>query len=108
MARGLMGTPVPDEVLERLSPGPRWWGRVQRLLSREGVLERGRPKLLGWRTAWLDILLEEEGPAAWLRSVTAPPAAWMREHFDRQGSGATLPALHVRRYWMILTGRRQA
>ena len=103
MAASLLGTPVPDDVIRALAP-PRWRGEtLSELLAAEGVFVRGRPKLPRGRTILLDALLEEEGPASWLRNVLLPDTAWLREHFDRERSQASVLALHVRRARSLLT-----
>jgi glycosyltransferase involved in cell wall biosynthesis len=102
MARGLLATPVPDSVLERLHPG-KPWASIRRLLSTEGVIADGRPKLRRARAVLLDALLDERGRIRWLADLVVPPEDWMRAHFDRKRGGAPLWRLHARRLFDVVT-----
>ncbi|HET9956599.1 MAG TPA: hypothetical protein VFQ61_19005, partial [Polyangiaceae bacterium] len=98
VAQGLLGTPVPLDVIEALIP--RGWRRagLERLLGRESVLGAGR-KLPGARTVLLDVLLDPRAMTSWARDVVLPPEDWLREHFGRgsvQKEGVV--RLHARRY----------
>lgn len=97
MAAGLLGTPIPGDVLEDLAPSSARWRRIRRLLASEGVVADGRPKLTRVKSVLLDVLIDEDGVARWAGALTVPEPAWMREHFDRQNSGAPLWRLHARR-----------
>lgn len=81
MARGLLGSPIPDDVLAALRPSSRTWSRIQRLLASDGVIADGRPKLSRARTVILDALIDERPLPVWLYRVVVPPAAWMQGHF---------------------------
>lgn len=106
MAAGLLGTPVPQEVLARLLPDAGWWRRAHAILAAEGAVATGAPKLGRWSSVRLDLLLDEEGLGSWVRSVLVPPGTWMVEHFDRAGLGTPLWRLHLRRLTMLASGWR--
>jgi hypothetical protein len=106
MAHGLLATPVPDWVLTALYPGDWRWRQISRLLSREGTFANGQRKLIAGKAVWLDMLLEDKGPAHWFRMVVLPPDDWMHEHFERdtdQQSKMVL-SLHLKR-WSAAFGR---
>ncbi|MEQ9320466.1 MAG: nucleotidyltransferase family protein, partial [Polyangiaceae bacterium] len=58
LARSLMGTRVPLEVLEALTPSARRRHALHRLLEDEGIVNDG-PKLRGVRRAALDMLTDD-------------------------------------------------
>ncbi|MEZ4223853.1 MAG: nucleotidyltransferase family protein [Polyangiaceae bacterium] len=99
MAKDLLDTPIPGEVLVALSPGRIRRLLVGRLLAEDGVLANGRPKLTRGRTIALDMMLEAKGLARWFINAALPPEAWLRDHFER-GDTARLPLalLHLQRY----------
>ncbi len=86
MARGLLGTPVPEDVLDALDPGPTRRKALFGLLTREGVLADGAGKLGRAQTVLLDVLLDDRGVGRWAAGAVAPDEAWMRSHFDREGT----------------------
>ena len=81
MARGLLGTPVPDDALEALCPSAWRWRWLRGLLESESVLEDGRPKLAGARALLLDALVDDRPMAMWLARTLVPPGPWMETHF---------------------------
>ncbi len=85
MARGLFGTPVPDDVLGQLRPSKARWKRIQHLLAVDGVVADGKPKLARARTLLLDALIDERPMPTWLYRVLVPPEEWMQTHFGREG-----------------------
>ncbi len=82
MAAGLLGTPIPIEVLSILSPVNTQWCYIERLLSREGAFYSGKSKLSKGKTIILDYYIYEHSKCSWLRNIFFPPASWMREHFS--------------------------
>lgn len=85
MAAGLLGAPVPPEVLSALAPGDGRWPAIAQLIASEGVLVGSRPKLRGLTALRLDRLLDDRGVVAWLGGVALPPAAWLRPRLERDG-----------------------
>jgi len=102
MARGLLGTPVPDAVLASLGVAPTRWAAVRRLVAREGAVGAGRRKLGPLRTVQLDALLDDRGVLAWARGVFWPDDAWLREHFTMPGERVSGWRLQLRRYAGLL------
>ncbi len=104
MARGLLGTPIPDTVLEALAPAAWRWRRIAALLRRNSVIADGRPKLRRLEAALLDLLIDERSPASWALGVAVPPTPWMHEHFNR-AAAPDVPAwrLHARRARALAT-----
>lgn len=104
LARELLGTPIPDRVLDSLAPSPFVRKYVRRLLDENGVIEDGHPKLTRWQTPLLDVLLHERGFFSWLGSALVPPRSWMSEHFGvGSNEDDSLLKLHWRRYCRLLT-----
>jgi hypothetical protein len=97
MARGVLDTPIPDAALEALIPSRGRWSGLCDLLEREGVLDRGAPKLGRLQTLQLDLLLEEGGFASWLANVALPERRWLERH---------LAPDEPRLAWARLQGRR--
>jgi len=105
LARSLLGTAVPTDVLQKLGSSEDWWARVVPLVSKQEVLANGHKKFRGWSGVWLEVMLDEEGALSWLESAVAPRAQWMRERFDPRESQAPLALLHFRRL-LALLGKR--
>jgi len=100
MARGLLGTPVPDGLLESLAPsGPRW-AATARLLARDGTVADGRPKLGRREALLLDLLLEDRSLAHWAKRLLLPDDRWLRRHYQTEPEAEEpLWRLHARRWW---------
>ncbi|MCP4447213.1 MAG: nucleotidyltransferase family protein [Myxococcales bacterium] len=102
MAKGLLDSPIPNEVLESLAPPKRRWNTIFRLLRRDGVIAGASPKLTRLGAILLDVLISEKSPSGWLADVIAPDSDWMREHFDRNGTiGGPSWKLHVERFKLL-------
>lgn len=103
MARGLLGTPIPDAVLQTLAPGRARWAHLQQLLAANGTVADGTPKLARLQTVWLDLLIEERSPLQWACSVLWPSRDWLLEHFgDADGPYEPLLRLQLQRYRQML------
>lgn len=102
MARGLLGTPIPDSVLHALSPPPGRCRAILALLAHNGV-EAGGPKLPRAQAIALDALLADEGLGGWSRHLLLPPRSWMEEHFDREREDLPHWRLHLRRIGRLAT-----
>ena len=87
MAAGLLGTPVPEHALGQLFPGSARWHMLSTLLTSDGVIHTGAPKLQGAKTVALDFLLEERSLVSWMRSIFLPSESWLREHFEHENGG---------------------
>lgn len=103
MARGVLDTPIPDEVLEALAPTPARWHKLRELLESQGVLDRGTPKLGRVDTLRLDLLLEERGVGSWLANIALPERAWLARHFARETPNLGWARLHGRRLVRLAT-----
>lgn len=75
VARALLGTPVPDWVLERHRFGPFRWGALRAILEREGVIADSRKKLGFLKTAAVDALITDATPVEWLRDAVQTAGA---------------------------------
>jgi len=84
-SRDLLGTPVPDTILQALEAGGS--GAIDRYLT-AGFARRTVMNFLATRGL--------AGKAAFLRELALPDAEYMRDAFGKQGRG-WLPALYVRR-----------
>lgn len=107
MAAGLLGTPIPSDVLAALFPGAAVWSRIERLLSRASVIANGNSKLSCAQSLCLDRLLTEDTFLGWARSIAFPSLPWMREHFDREGRGYGACRLYARRLGMVARRRNR-
>lgn len=103
MARGVLGTPVPDGALEALAPAPGRWRKLRELLEAQGVLHHGTPKLGRLDTLRLDLLLEEGGLGSWLRKVALPDRLWLARHFAPEEPDVGWARLHGRRLVRLAT-----
>lgn len=88
IARGLLGTPVPDFVLESLTPAPRKRAALFRWLSRSRVFSTPQPKMGRFGAAWLEANLNDRGVVAGVVEALLPPAEWMRERYGPQCSAS--------------------
>ena len=94
MSQALVGAPVPDQVLDRLTPG-RWRAKlITRLLYRAGLYEPEERKFSNPVFLLFNLLLYDDVRDA-IRAVF-PEATWMRERYGF-GSSLMLPAYHARR-----------
>ena len=100
LARSLMGTRVPLEVLDALAPSALRHDAIERLLEKEGIMSDG-PKLRGIRRAGLDLLIDDRGTVPWFLALVFPPVDWTREHFGHP-SEATVRC-YARRMQAIAT-----
>ncbi len=105
MAAGLLGTPVPKDVLRELYPGRSRWAPIELLLRSSGSMNNGRRKLGKVKTALLDALLDERGFIPWARSTVFPPGDWMHGHFGAgfEGTKVGLWRLHGERLKALAT-----
>lgn len=88
IARGLLGTPVPDFVLESLTPVPRKRAALFRWLSRSRVFSTLQPKMGRFGAAWLEANLNDRGVVAGILEALLPPAEWMRARYGPQCSAS--------------------
>ncbi len=86
MAKGLMNTPIPLEVLKELMPSESRWRGISYLLEQDGVIVGASPKLGKLKAVLLDVLISEKTVPAWIKQVVLPDEEWMRSHFDRDGT----------------------
>jgi len=107
MAAGLLGTPIPQEILRALYPGDQRWRALRTLLAHARAVSNGRPKLGPLRTALLDILLDERGAGSWAVSTLFPSEGWLRERYghDRLAVAPTW-RLYLERYRHALSSWR--
>lgn len=96
IAEGLLDTPIPKEVTEVLSR-KRKVHLAREMLRTEGILASKKRKLRGFRAVYLDYLVSEKPLRQWLRAAALPEERWMRDHFDRKSTHASLLTLHARR-----------
>ncbi len=103
MASAILETPIPEDVLRALAPKRVAVEAIARLLTSAGVMSDGRRKLPGVRALALDYLLDDKGAWSWMRNAASPSAVWLREHFDREATGASAWRLRLRRLGMLAT-----
>ncbi len=98
MAKGLVQTPIPEEVLQELQPSAIRWRGISTLLYQNGIIETGSPKLGKLQSLLLDILISEDSLPSWIHQTLLPNEAWMRSHFDRENThDGSVWGLHKRR-----------
>ena len=94
MAKGLLGTPIPDHVLRSLFPGPIRWRCIESIVKGDGVFADGRKKLGPLKAVALDCLLHQQGGWNWFTSMIFPPADWLAERFQPpQAAGSSYLSL---------------
>lgn len=97
MAKSLLGTEIPDQVIRTLCPGGMRARLIEWLLERDGVFVNDRRKLGRASAILLDFLIFEGGLGKWLWTACLPDPSWMREHFDRERRGLSIWRLHLKR-----------
>jgi hypothetical protein len=93
---GLLGTPVPQYVLERLVPSSEKQQLILNLLRRASVFNRGSRKFAPKDFLWLEANLSDSGVAQGALRVFFPPAQWMLEGYPGSPHWA-LPWLYAHR-----------
>jgi hypothetical protein len=107
LAKAILGTPVPDDVLDALAPAE--WRRraMDRLLARAGLTREGKASLpKTWRMA-VDRVLDERSTFGWVRNALFPDREWMTDHFSKRIGGSDgLLRLHFARWSAFLFNGR--
>ena len=80
--RGLLGTPVPDWVLDALVPSERRQRMILDWIAQASVFDRGGKRFGRHKFLLFESLLCDEGQVSGLVHAIFPPASWMQEGYN--------------------------
>ena len=83
MAAGLLGSPIPLNVFDKLCLDHERWQTIKQLLTEEGVFFTGKNKLKRMKAILLDYYLYEGRFCDWFGNVIYPSQEWLMNHFGR-------------------------
>ncbi|HRW97890.1 MAG TPA: nucleotidyltransferase family protein [Cyclobacteriaceae bacterium] len=98
----LFGTPIPDDVLNRLRPAVRKEKTITRLINKAGLFNPHEKKFTRFEYILFNVLLYDDARGLW-RGVF-PEKAWMKERYAIQ-HGWQLPYFHLKRLGGLLFRR---
>jgi hypothetical protein len=103
MSAGLLGTPVPEPVLDRLLPDRADQARLLAPLALKGVFESGEPKFGRFGFARFEASLDDGGGLRGLARGLFPSPSWMERRYAIS-SRWQLPIAYLRRLGAIAGG----
>lgn len=98
----LFGTPIPEDALQALAPGPQKLRTLTTWIERAGILEPGQRKFTRPKYVAFHALLYDD--LGGLRRALLPTASWMRQRY-RFERPWLLPYYHGKRLWDLLFRR---